>query len=78
VRGSTSLQLERSPGAPEETIDVDGVHLQGNLDVAPLAWQPLVGRLRELVDRQHISPEDASHASRLRHVALSPQLIPPD
>jgi dimethylaniline monooxygenase (N-oxide forming) len=69
----TPLNLRRDPAttmpaAFDDLTDIEGARLR---ILASLSE----GALRGLVDRQHISPEDASHASRLRHVALSPQLI---
>jgi hypothetical protein len=80
VRGSTSLQLEASPGAASESIDVDGVRLQGGLDHAPRSWSPLVARLRELVNRLIDAPEaaialelgDDGRSARLVHRGAAP------
>jgi dimethylaniline monooxygenase (N-oxide forming) len=56
------------PAAFDDLTDIAGARLRILASLSD-------GALRGLVDREHISPEDAAHASRLRHVALSPQLI---
>jgi hypothetical protein len=59
VRGTSSLYLQASPGSSPEVVEVDGVHLQGDLDDAPEPWAALVERLRDLVDRLVDAPEAA-------------------
>jgi flavin-binding monooxygenase-like protein len=72
----TPLNLCRDPGtimpaAFDDLTDIAGARLRILASLSDTA-------LRGLVDRQQISPDDASQASRLRHVALNPQLIAPD
>lgn len=56
------------PAAFDNLTDIAGARLRILASLSDSA-------LRGLVDRQQISRDDAAQASRLRHVALSPQLI---